>query len=99
MYKAPPKRELSEEERITLNMGGTLAPYRGPWWHCRNRGCLGTKGCSSSATRDFRRILQEERGEQRRDDYDGYAHCRFGKGDPRDGLRREGLPSRVRDIH
>merc|ERR1719240_445570 len=25
MYKAPPKRELSEEERITLNMGGTLA--------------------------------------------------------------------------
>merc|ERR1719359_2405028 len=26
MYKAPPKRELSEEERITLNMGGTLAP-------------------------------------------------------------------------
>merc|ERR1719316_2574026 len=26
MYKAPPKRELTEEERITLNMGGTLAP-------------------------------------------------------------------------
>merc|ERR1719443_1861492 len=26
LYKAPPKRELSEEERITLNMGGTLAP-------------------------------------------------------------------------
>merc|ERR1719353_1604540 len=25
-YKPPPKRELSEEERITLNMGGTLAP-------------------------------------------------------------------------
>merc|ERR1719194_260121 len=25
MYKAPPKRELSEEERITVNMGGTLA--------------------------------------------------------------------------
>merc|ERR1719453_432838 len=24
MYKAPPKRELTEEERITLNMGGTL---------------------------------------------------------------------------
>merc|ERR1719298_280655 len=26
MYKPPPKRELSEEERITVNMGGTLAP-------------------------------------------------------------------------
>merc|ERR1719174_945320 len=26
LYKAPPKRVLSEEERITLNMGGTLAP-------------------------------------------------------------------------
>merc|ERR1719387_1219757 len=26
LYKAPPKRELTEEERITLNMGGTLAP-------------------------------------------------------------------------
>merc|ERR550537_552457 len=26
LYKPPPKRELSEEERITVNMGGTLAP-------------------------------------------------------------------------
>eukprot|EP00429_Kryptoperidinium_foliaceum_P060830 CAMPEP_0176084616 /NCGR_PEP_ID=MMETSP0120_2-20121206/42344_1 /TAXON_ID=160619 /ORGANISM="Kryptoperidinium foliaceum, Strain CCMP 1326" /LENGTH=619 /DNA_ID=CAMNT_0017418421 /DNA_START=56 /DNA_END=1912 /DNA_ORIENTATION=+ len=26
LYKAPPKRELSGEERITVNMGGTLAP-------------------------------------------------------------------------
>merc|ERR1719506_799731 len=24
LYKPPPKRELSEEERITVNMGGTL---------------------------------------------------------------------------
>jgi len=30
MYKAPPKRELTEEERITLNMGGTLAPTNPP---------------------------------------------------------------------
>jgi len=30
MYKAPPKRELTEEERITLNMGGTLAPTAAP---------------------------------------------------------------------
>merc|ERR1719284_1533399 len=30
MYKAPPKRELSEEERITMNMGGTLAPTNAP---------------------------------------------------------------------
>merc|ERR1719420_1852695 len=30
MYKPPPKRELSEEERITLNMGGTLAPTAAP---------------------------------------------------------------------
>merc|ERR1719258_809328 len=25
LYKAPPKRELSKEDRITVNMGGTLA--------------------------------------------------------------------------
>merc|ERR1740138_497112 len=30
LYKAPPKRVLSEEERITLNMGGTLAPTDAP---------------------------------------------------------------------
>jgi len=30
MYKAAPKRELSEEERITVNMGGTLAPTAAP---------------------------------------------------------------------
>jgi len=30
MYKAPPKREMSEEERITVNMGGTLAPTAPP---------------------------------------------------------------------
>jgi len=30
LYKAPPKRELSEEDQITLNMGGTLAPTAAP---------------------------------------------------------------------
>jgi len=30
MYKAPPKRELSEADRITVNMGGTLAPTAAP---------------------------------------------------------------------
>jgi len=30
LYKAPPKRELSEDEQITLNMGGTLAPTAAP---------------------------------------------------------------------
>merc|ERR1719428_433634 len=30
LYKPPPKRELSEEDRITLNMGGTLAPTDAP---------------------------------------------------------------------
>merc|ERR1719460_218270 len=30
LYKAPPKRELTEDERITLNMGGTLAPTAAP---------------------------------------------------------------------
>merc|ERR1719231_1034405 len=29
-YKPPPKRELSEEEQITLNNGGTLAPTEAP---------------------------------------------------------------------
>merc|ERR1719335_1433950 len=30
LYKPPPKRGLSEEERITVNMGGTLAPTNAP---------------------------------------------------------------------
>merc|ERR1719379_2997362 len=30
LYKPPPKRELTEEERITVNMGGTLAPTNAP---------------------------------------------------------------------
>merc|ERR1719386_273819 len=30
LYKPPPNRELTEEERITLNMGGTLAPTEAP---------------------------------------------------------------------
>merc|ERR1719373_1426750 len=30
LYKAPPKRQLSEEERITVNNGGTLAPTAAP---------------------------------------------------------------------
>merc|ERR1719277_1863004 len=30
LYVAPPKRELSEEERITVNFGGTLAPTAAP---------------------------------------------------------------------
>merc|ERR1740130_2450571 len=29
-YKAPPKRELSEEQQITINNGGTLAPTDAP---------------------------------------------------------------------
>jgi len=30
LYTAPPKRELTEEQRITVNMGGTLAPTAAP---------------------------------------------------------------------
>merc|ERR1719498_1676935 len=30
LYKPPPKRELSEEERIAVNNGGTLAPTAAP---------------------------------------------------------------------
>jgi peptidoglycan hydrolase CwlO-like protein len=30
LYVAPPKRELTEEQRITQNMGGTLAPTAAP---------------------------------------------------------------------
>merc|ERR1719262_1699536 len=30
LYKAPPKRVLTEEERLTLNMGGTIAPTAAP---------------------------------------------------------------------
>merc|ERR1711939_1065187 len=30
LYKAPPKRELSEEDRIAVNMGGTAPPTPAP---------------------------------------------------------------------
>merc|ERR1719440_1706842 len=30
LYKPPPNRELTEEQRITVNMGGTLAPTAAP---------------------------------------------------------------------
>merc|ERR550537_241627 len=30
LYKPPPKRELTEEERISVNMGGTMAPTAPP---------------------------------------------------------------------
>jgi chromosome segregation ATPase len=30
LYKAPPKRKLSEEDQITVSMGGTLAPTAAP---------------------------------------------------------------------
>merc|ERR1719450_1768680 len=30
LYKPPPKRELTEAERITVNNGGTLAPTAAP---------------------------------------------------------------------
>jgi chromosome segregation ATPase len=30
LYQPPPKREMSEEDRITVNMGGTLAPTAAP---------------------------------------------------------------------
>merc|ERR1719480_16352 len=30
LYKAPPKRSLSEEDQIVVNMGGTLAPTAAP---------------------------------------------------------------------
>merc|ERR1719498_1801054 len=30
IYKAPPKRELTAEERISVNLGGTMAPTNAP---------------------------------------------------------------------
>jgi len=45
LYKPPPKRELTEEERITLNMGGTLAPTNMP-------GGIGNTGVTVLAQKD-----------------------------------------------
>jgi len=45
LYNAPAKRELSEEERVTVNMGGTLAPTAAPG------GIAGT-GVEALQTRD-----------------------------------------------
>merc|ERR1719409_912681 len=44
LYVAPAKRELSEEERITLNMGGTLAPTVDP-----NMGTIAGTGVTALA--------------------------------------------------
>ena len=35
-YKPPPKREVTEDEQITLNMGG-IGTNQGSWRHCRHR--------------------------------------------------------------
>jgi predicted phage tail protein len=106
LYKAPPKRELSEEERITLNMGGTLAPTAAPG-HCWHRhlfrpGCgaqPGQEGCSSSSSSHLGRILQEERRERWCHGHDGHARCRFGQGNARGRRRGEGRPGGVREVH
>ena len=48
LYKPPAKRELSEDEQITLNMGGTLAPT-GPRRHRRNRRRFGSGSAPPSS--------------------------------------------------
>merc|ERR1719356_1569538 len=48
LYKAPPKRELSEEDRATLAAGGTLAPTEAPG------GIAGTGVTVLSQVRDHR---------------------------------------------
>merc|ERR1719378_1097217 len=51
LYKPPPKRELSEEERITVSMGGT-APPTAPWWHCwHGRRCARATGSAAAPSR------------------------------------------------
>jgi septal ring factor EnvC (AmiA/AmiB activator) len=52
LYKPPPKRELTEEERITLNMGGTLAPTNPPG------GIAGT-GVSFAQIRTHERVQKD----------------------------------------
>merc|ERR1719388_514514 len=52
LYKPPPKRELTEEERITLNMGGTLAPTNPPG------GIAGT-GISFAQIRTHERVQKD----------------------------------------
>merc|ERR1719409_104027 len=47
LYVAPAKRELSEEERITLNMGGTLAPTVDP-----NMGTIAGTGVTALAQKE-----------------------------------------------
>merc|ERR1719345_17142 len=60
LYKAPPKRELSEEDRITLNMGGTLAPTAAPG---------GIAGTSITALDQTASFVQLKAHSQRSDDF------------------------------
>merc|ERR1719217_2062954 len=53
LYKPPAKRELTEDERITLNMGGTLAPTAPP------AGIAGT-GIAVAFLQTSTRLTEEE---------------------------------------
>merc|ERR1719498_1381811 len=51
MYKAPPKRELTAEERISTNLGGTMAPTNPPGG-IAGTGVTSLVQVASHATRD-----------------------------------------------
>merc|ERR1719160_14494 len=62
LYKPPPKRELSEEERITLNMGGTLAPTEPPG------GIAGTGITAMDQEADFLQVKTRTHAEDEEED-------------------------------
>ena len=87
-HEPAPKRELSEEERLTANMGGTLAltaarvasrAPASPW----------RKGAAASFC-NLWRVREEVRGEQRRHRDDELADQGPCEGDPSDGGCGEG---------
>merc|ERR1719262_1599431 len=93
LYTPPPKRELTEDERITVNMGGTLAPTPPP------AGRAGTaQGRSSTPARELQGLCQEVRGKRRRDGDDGHARGGSRQGDGRGHGNREERAGGLRDV-
>jgi len=103
VYKAPERRELTEEERIAVN-SGMPDPRDAEEAMAANQGilCAGPRGVQrgpAAAAGDFRCVLEEVWQELWRDWAHGHDVGRFEDGDDRGGARRGDGPEGLREPH